>query len=279
MENKALTITKIVLLSVIVLLLSTILIVLLAKPESGIDFFHFSAKSELVYEKEIIEPIKKISVTTKATDIQLEKSTNDKIVVKYYGEKDAQELNLTTTNETLNITDDSSYFCIGICNYAEHKIIVSIPENIDYELDFQTASGDVYIPEIKLSKINIKTISGDIGVINANTANLTTTSGDIEINEVNKLTTKTVSGEVDVNKIKRSCNIKTTSGDVDIISLELTENSEIQTVSGDVEIEVNKGSYIKTETVSGEVSTNNNNRYAKTELTIKTTSGDIDVGD
>lgn len=279
MENKTLTITKIVLLSIIAILLTTILIVLLVKPKTNFNLFKMSSKSELVYERDITEPIKKINVTTKDSTIQVETNDTNKISVRYYGDKDDKELDLSTTNEVLNIIEDRSYFCIGFCNYAEHKIIISLPKEIDYELDFNTASGDVYIPDITLSNIRIKTISGDIKVINAKNANLESTSGDIEIKEVEKLVSKTVSGEINANRIKRSCDIKTTSGDVDISLLEITTNSNISTVSGEVEIEANRDSYVKTETISGEVSIRNNNRYAKTELTVKTTSGDIEVGD
>lgn len=279
MESKTLTIVKLVLLSIIALLLTTILIVLLVNPKNNFNFFKVSSKSELVYERDITEPIKKINVITKASTIQVETNDTNKISVKYYGDKEDKELDLSTANEVLNINEDTSYFCIGFCNYAEHKIIISLPKEIDYELDFNTASGDIYIPNINLSNISIKTVSGDIKVINAKSANLESTSGDIEITEVEKLVSKTVSGEINVNRIKRSCDIKTTSGDVDISLLEITTNSNISTISGEVEIETNRNSYVKTETVSGEVSIDNNNRYAKTELTVKTTSGDIEVGD
>lgn len=279
MENKTLTIIKLVLLSIIALLLTTILIVLLVKPRSNFNLFKVNNKPELVYERDITEPIKKINVTTKASSIQVETNDTNKISVKYYGDKEDKELDLSTANEVLNINEDTSYFCLGFCNFAEHKIIISLPKEIDYELDFNTASGDIYIPNINLSNIDIKTVSGDIKVINAKNANLESTSGDIEITEVEKLVSKTVSGEINVNRIKRSCDIKTTSGDVDISLLEITTDSNISTVSGDVEIETNSNSYVKTETTSGEVSIDNNNRYAKTELTVKTTSGDIEVGD
>lgn len=279
MENKTLTIIKLILLSIIALLLTTILIVLLVKPRSNFNLFKVNNKSELVYERDITEPIKKINITTKASSIQVETNDTNKISVKYYGDKEDKELDLSTANEVLNINEDTSYFCLGFCNFAEHKIIISLPKEIDYELDFNTASGDIYIPNINLSNISIKTVSGDIKVINAKNANLESTSGDIEITEVEKLVSKTVSGEINVNRIKRSCDIKTTSGDVDISLLDITTNSNISTISGEVEIETNRTSYVKTETVSGEVSIDDNNRYAKTELTVKTTSGDIEVGD
>lgn len=277
MEDKPLAIIKLVLLSFIALLLTGILIVLLIDPKNNINFLKFSSKSELIYQKEITDPIKKIQVTTKASDIQIENSNSDKISVKFYGEKEDKELNLTSDNEVLKIDEEETYFCVGICNFVEHKIIISIPKDIDYELALQTTSGDVYVPDISLTNISIKSVSGDIGMINADKAKLETTSGDIEVHNVSDLTVKTVSGEVDVNQIKRSCNIKTTSGDIDIELLEITHNSKISTISGDVEISSNVGSYVKTKTVSGEVDIQNNDRYAKTELVVTTTSGDIEV--
>ena len=49
MEDKTLTIIKLVILSFIALLLTGILIVLLVKPKGNIKFFRFSSRSELVY--------------------------------------------------------------------------------------------------------------------------------------------------------------------------------------------------------------------------------------
>ena len=60
-------------------------------------------------------------------------------------------------------------------------------------------------------------------------------------------------------------------------NLELLDDSDITSISGDIEINKNLGAYIKTETLSGEVNVENNDRYAKNELKIKTTSGDIEV--
>lgn len=277
MENKTLAITKIILLSFIALLLTIILIILLVNPKKSWNFLKISSKSELVYEKKIEDNIKEIKVTTKSADIEIQRSNNPYLEVKYYGEKNDKDLSLTTNNQILNINEDTSYFCIGICNYAEHKILISVPENNDYELNIQTASGDISIDEIKSTKMTIKSISGDINISNAEFAKVESTSGDIEINSASKLTAKTISGELVLHHIKNYCNIKTTSGDIEIILLELTENSSITTISGDVDINKNIGSYIKTETISGEVEISNNDRYAKNELSIKTTSGDIEV--
>lgn len=131
--------------------------------------------------------------------------------------------------------------------------------------------------EINNQNLNIKTISGDVSVQKAENAKIETTSGDIEINEVNRLNAKSVSGEIIIKFLKSKCNLKTTSGDIEIDNLELLDDSDITSISGDIEINKNLGAYIKTETLSGEVNVENNDRYAKNELKIKTTSGDIEV--
>lgn len=277
MENKTLAIIKISLLSFIAFLLTIILIILLINPKKSWNIFELSSKSELVYENKIEDNIKEINVTTKAAAIEIKKSTKNYIEVKYYGEKDDKELTLTKENQILEINENKNYFCIGICNYAAHKIVISVPENYEYEINLKTTSGDINLEEINNQNLNIKTISGDVSVQKAENAKIETTSGDIEINEVNRLNAKSVSGEIIIKFLKSKCNLKTTSGDIEIDNLELLDDSDITSISGDIEIDKNLGAYIKTETLSGEVNVENNDRYAKNELKIKTTSGDIEV--
>lgn len=277
MENKTLAIIKISLLSFIAFLLTIILIILLINPKKSWNIFELSSKSELVYENKIEDNIKEINVTTKAAAIEIKKSTKNYIEVKYYGEKDDKELTLTKENQILEINENKNYFCIGICNYAAHKIVISVPEDNEYEINLKTTSGDINLEEINNQNLNIKTISGDVSVKKAENAKIETTSGDIEINEVNRLNAKSISGEIIIKFLKNKCNLKTTSGDIEIDNLELREDSNITSISGDIEIDKNLGAYIKTETLSGEVNVENNDRYAENELKIKTTSGDIEV--
>jgi len=279
MENKSLTLTilKITLLAFIAILLSAILIILLVRPDGKLNLFKFSSKSKLVHDEEITEKIDNIIVSTKSADIEIEENETDIIKVKFYGDED-NKISVDKTNNTLNISDDSNNFCIGFCNYATQKLIISIPKSTLTKLELKTASGDINVP-INLTNVNLKTISGDINLFQAINAKVETTSGDMKITEVEYLNAKTISGEVEVGFIKKQCDIKTTSGDIDLDVINLLENSKITTISGDVEIDKNQNSYIKTETISGEVEVRNNNRYADSELTIKTTSGDIEVED
>jgi len=277
MNNKAVTITKIILLSIIAIILTIILIVLLVNPVK-MRAFNLTGKNELVYDEEITQAIKKLKVDTRSADIRIESNNSDKISLKVYAE-DKEDIHYKTENETLNIKENKTHFCIGICNMPTTEIIISIPKTQEYEASLITISGDVYIEEAQLSSLNLKTTSGDIRVQSAKEAVVTTTSGDISLNKVENLKLTTTSGDTELREIIGSCQIKTTSGDVEIDTLKINENSKITSVSGDIEIQRNSNSYVKTETVSGEVRVENNNRYAESELSIKTTSGDIEVED
>lgn len=277
MNNKAETITKLILLSIIAIVLTIILIILLVNPRK-MRAFDLSGKSELVYDEEITTPIKKLEIETKSADVRIESNNSDKISLKVYAE-DQEDIHYKTENETLNIKENKNHFCIGICNIPTTEIIISIPKTQEYEVSLTTVSGDVYIEEAQISSLHLKTTSGDIRVQSAKEAVVTTTSGDISLNKVENLKLTTTSGDAELREVIGSCQIKTTSGDIEIDTLKINRNSKITSVSGDIEIQRNSNSYVKTETVSGEVRVGNNDRYAEAELFIKTTSGDIEVED
>lgn len=125
MNNRAVTITKLILLSIIAIILTIILIVLLVNPVK-MRAFDLSSKNELVYDEEITQAIKKLKIDTKSADIKIESSTSDKISLKIYAE-DQEDINYKTENETLSINENKNSFCIGICNMPTTEIIISIP--------------------------------------------------------------------------------------------------------------------------------------------------------
>ena len=69
----------------------------------------------------------------------------------------------------------------------------------------------------------------------------------------------------------------TSSGSIEIDSLNITENSNINAKSGDVDIMSKNDIYIETETDSGDADVTNNNRMSEIVLKITTTSGSIKV--
>ena len=85
-------------------------------------------------------------------------------------------------------------------------------------------------------------------------------------------------GDIELGNINKSLNLKTTTGDIEIESINLSENSNIETTTGDVKIDDINEVYVETESKTGDVRINDNDRYADYKLHIKVTTGDIKVG-
>ena len=67
--------------------------------------------------------------------------------------------------------------------------------------------------------------------------------------------------------------ITTTSGDINISSLSIKEDSKAEAKSGNIDIKLDKDVFIDATTRSGNIDIDNTN--TNPTLTIKTTSGDI----
>ena len=271
--NKSL---HIALLTLIAILLSVILAVSLINKD---DYILFDYDEKIIFEDEYgSDNIDSLNVKSISADINIRKSESDKIKVIVYGNKRSNILSEVKGN-TLTINNDNKIgFCIGFC-IRSSKIEITVPESIYEEFELKTVSGDISISNVYVNNAEINSTSGDIIFYNINKGKIKTISGDIKGQDVSEIKVNTVSGEVYMKNINSSCNIKTTSGEVNIPNLIINNNSYITTISGDVEINKINDIYINTSTTSGDVKINQNNRHADKELQIKTISGDIEVSE
>ncbi len=153
------------------------------------------------------------------------------------------------------------------------------------EASVKTASGDIDIKEFNSDNLIIESISGEVNCENVYSAeefNLKTTSGDIAIK--NLLTDyskfKTISGEIYIENSKKINSIITTSGDIDIKNLEIDNELNIKTISGEIYLDFVEGSLINLEfdSVSGDLENEFGNIYGgENKVYVKTTSGDLKV--
>ena len=127
------------------------------------------------------------------------------------------------------------------------------------------------------NKLSAEASSGDIEVGTIGESTIKTSSGKIFVEAAKRLHAEASSGEIDINTIEEYCNLTTSSGNIDIESLNIIENSFISAKSGNVEIKNKNDIYIETETGSGDAHVKNNNRMAEIVLKITTTSGSIRV--
>jgi hypothetical protein len=159
---------------------------------------------------------------------------------------------------------------------TEGKVTLSIPEGWKGELTLDSVSGKLVGEWPKLLRVKASTVSGDLKLV-----------GDTE-----QFRGSSVSGELDWSGEVRELEIETTSGDLKLRLKSAAEKAAIETVSGEVELEV-PASYrpnYTAESVSGEFRNEagwamqsvdrqkwSGEGRARQQLKIETTSGDIRV--
>ena len=273
--NNALNIVRVVLLSIIAIALIFILIVLL-NGKVNIKGFTLYEKTELVYEENYNEEVNNLSIYTTGNDVIIEEKEQETINVKVYDRKDTQPEVYVKDNTLVikNKKDISIGISFGILGSS--KIVITVPKNNTYNLKVEGTSSDTK-SSINLKNVDIKVISGDVNLKDTLDTTIKNVSGDVELGSTNELSISTKSGDINVASVNSKLTIETISGDVNIANLLLDSDSSIKVTSGDVTIGKTNDIYINTSIVSGNVKVNRNNRHAKNELSIKTTSGDIKV--
>lgn len=275
-QSNGLAITRIVLLAIIACILLGIMILLLTKNFRFSNMFETNTK--VIYnDKFNVLEVKDLVVSARNADVQIEESTGTEIEIAVHGKKE-EEVSVTLENNILKVERDAfKNFCIGFC-FDSSEIIIKVPNTYKDHFQIKTISGDINIDNFKDTNMNVSTTSGDINIMSGNELKVSTVSGEMTIESGNSLKGSTTSGDIEITSLKNICEIETVSGYIEIGVLNLIKNSTIKTVSGDVEIDHLNDVYVDTETLSGDVSVANNNRQAQLELKIKTTSGNIEVG-
>lgn len=266
MKNKA-TIATIIILSIFCLLLTSGFIYLLTNSNSIHFNFDFTNKPmNLVDSYEVAHAdIYNIKFNLHSTDVEIRKSTDGKILVEYYSNKENNP-KIEYTEDTI-IIDETKYdlSCIGFCN-SRRKVVLYIPEYTSneylYNYEIATKSGD---------------ISSNIDLSNGKVV-FSAMSGDIKLNTVREAIISTMSGDIEINRVNEKINLSAMSGDIKINELNIIEDSDIKTSSGDVKVNNNIANcYVDVKTSSGDKHINKSDRKSDVVLKINTSSGDVRV--
>lgn len=203
------------------------------------------------------------------------------------------KLNFTSADINLIVTDDTEFKVIQYSNRElSEKELFSINKssskievlegNLGARFSFNffnlyRVSYDIYIPKSYSENLEMKTVSGDIKILEElelKNVELATTSGDIDIPsnlKAKNVEIKAVSGDINLGKIEtQELTLETTSGDIEIETAE--NNVKAKSVSGDIEIE-NINGKLNAKTTSGNIKAYNFNITGETE--INSTSGDV----
>lgn len=297
MKNRGVKITLIIVLAIIAIILINFMVYAIINKDKGfkISFIKFGDNTEKIFEKEYdSEEFESINIDVSSSNVKIEKNDTDKIKITAYGDKDEKIEESINENELSISKENSKIFILTMFYWCKEEIIVEIPNDCDKEFKIHTSSGDIMVPNLESNNIQFETSSGkiecnninngilqsssgDISIGNGNEITLKTSSGDITAGNFNSLTAEASSGEISVNSIKDYCQLKTSSGNIKIDTLNITENSSINAKSGNVNISNINDIYVETETGSGDEDIQNNNRMSEIVLKITTTSGNIRV--
>lgn len=200
-----------------------------------------------------------------------------------------------------------SFFSFNADNFV--KIYYKTGTSFD-KLELATTSGEITVPDVTAKTTSLISTSGNIEAehISGDSATLSTISGSLLLNSgelKSRIETSSVSGNTSLNSLKGTAKLdaSTTSGDIDITDCDGIGKADSSTVSGRIylsggfdEASFNSTSgdikllpthpldsyKIKTSTVSGTCSVNNDNfknTYGNGDNLIdcSTVSGDIDL--
>ncbi len=289
MNNKALIITNIIILSGIIIALLVFMI-------WGITTNHnfFNVENDKLYSETYnLDEITKIKTDLKSYDIEFKENNAENIKIEIFGnKKDKDRVKLNVNNHELNLEERGTSFCFGFC-FRSNLIVIYVPKEYQGELNLITVSGNIDILIDINNNVNLKTTSGDIKTKNLINAKIYTTSGDInilksdnieantvsgsiEIKEGKNIKAKSTSGDININHATKFIDIKSTSGDIELDNFTIGKNSKIESVSGEVTINLLNEAFVDAETRSGDknIKTMRNGKF---NLFIKTISGDITV--
>ena len=283
MKNKKIMISIIILIIIIIALIAVIVFGVVRGGN-----FSFLEKTTTLYNEEFND-ITSISVNVKSYDVKIKETKEDSIEVEITGSsKNKDKIKVEQTENNLEINQEESIICIGLCLYDE-VITIYVPADYNIEYDHTSSSGSLEAEDV-LTSGNIKTTSGDITlkglengevnstsgnikIDNAQELNVNSTSGDIIVGKVNNITLSATSGNVEIDEITNKINGSTTSGDIEINKLAIKEDSALEARSGNIDINLGNKVFIDAKTNSGDIDINNSN--TNPILTITTTSGDI----
>ena len=210
---------------------------------------------------------------------------DEKIIIQVPNDCE-QEFNIHTSsgdiaapnleNNVINLESSSGKIECGNINNGNFKSSSGdITVGNGNEITIQTSSGSIKAGDF--NKLSAEASSGDVEVGKVGESTIKTSSGKMLVESAKRLQAEASSGEMDINTIEEYCNLITSSGSIKIDSLNITENSNINAKSGDVDIMSKNDIYIETETDSGDADVTNNNRMSEIVLKITTTSGSIKV--
>jgi DUF4097 and DUF4098 domain-containing protein YvlB len=248
---KALKLTQILLLILVVVILSGILITLIANGGSGLNFLGSMSKNA-VSQQQVktfsIAGIQNVKVDIASANIVVIPSENNEIRIIQKASKelnDNEKFIIEQNANEIQVTQQFKPFNFFFFNLYSQELEVYLPSSYKNDIDFKTASGNTDIKfNLALNNIRFYQVSGDFYALDIIAKNFfkESVSGDIKIGALNceEYTLKNVSGNINLEKLSGKGNINNVSGNINVKYEKLLKDANIHCVSGNVTIGLSK---------------------------------------
>lgn len=163
---------------------------------------------------------------------------------------------------------------------SDRKVILRVPADLE-KITVGTKSGDIQVSGISCRNFEVRTMSGDIdGELTGEEISFTTVSGDVKMkldNRNGNINVNTTSGDVEVEMTHmKEGNIHSISGDVKLKMKSEFDEMKISCVSGDIEVRCDDAD-VEARTTCGDISNRATHTAGINRLIAKTVSGNIDI--
>ena len=261
--------------------------------------------------------LEELSIETDSADIELIPSDTNGFEINGKDLDKKAELGFDDSGNKLSISlkRKKRSFVDMIFNFNNQnswKINIFYKTERFAQINLKTVSGDLKLDKINSALFSLKTVSGDIigNSINVDLFKFKSVSGDVKVKEIiskkikfesvsgdiksdnlesDDIRFKSVSGDIKINNVSNSFNGSSVSGDIIVYCNKLPEKISLKTVSGDIELKIDKRSDFEYDikTLSGDIKSNikfsgKKNRYSgnfgtdvNSKVILKTVSGDI----
>lgn len=234
----------------------------------------FDLRLNLVYSNEYnISSVNDINFNILYYDLSIKTGSNEKIIVKYYG-NDKDNINVdSSVNKDLNISMENHKFSHKN-GFLKQKVEVILPKSYIGNINVESTDGDISIKNNYNINVNIESTDSDMYFYKINKLSIKTDDSDIGIDKVRVLDIDAIDSDVEVYDIKEEASIMTVDGDIEIVKFNLTNNSTIETRDGDISIKKIKNASVDVSDTLGDkiLAESYKGTY---QLKINTVKGDI----
>ncbi|MET0786736.1 MAG: DUF4097 family beta strand repeat-containing protein [Paenisporosarcina sp.] len=205
-----------------------------------------------VHQEEIVSvnQVEQIEISSSFIDMEVTQTDQEEIQLVLSGKvssslKEDLQLLVRQSGSTLTIEAKlkERKWMTGF-NRISLTLQVKLPVKFNQDVMMKSTSGDICLENVHLNSVHLQASSGDIiveGVNVRNTLKTKVSSGDVTISSVKAhlMSHQSSSGDVEVKKSMATIiRAESTSGDVNV--LECSGKLDVQSTSGDVEIELSQ---------------------------------------